>query len=97
MFLASFLVFLGFFWLAGVTVVSPPSSGTSARHQHNGGSSNNSNSSSSSSNSSSSSFAAALRHLAKQAGGPTQSTIHVDQGDLALLPSMFFFVFFGPP
>ncbi|KAI9558321.1 hypothetical protein GHT06_015074 [Daphnia sinensis] len=61
------------------SVVSPPSSGTSARHQHNGGSSNNSNSSSSSSNSSSSSFAAALRHLAKQAGGPTQSTIHSDQ------------------
>ncbi|XP_057379989.1 uncharacterized protein LOC130702329 [Daphnia carinata] len=58
-------------------VVSPPSSGTSARHQHNGGSSNNSNSSSSSS--SSSSFAAALRHLAKQAGGPTtQSTNHSD-------------------
>jgi hypothetical protein len=77
-------------WLTGDTVVSPPSNGTSARHQLNGGSSNNSNSSSSSSNSSSSSFAAALRHLAKQAGGPTQSTIHSDPGDLALLPWMFF-------
>lgn len=76
-------------WLAGVTVVSPSSTGTSARHQHS--SSNNSNCSSSSSNSSSSSFAAALRHLAKQAGGPTQSTIHSDPGDLALLPWMMFF------